>query len=197
MNREAARDRVQTELRESARILQQVAEEHWEFVVDAANLVESSLRNGGTFFTCGNGGSAADAQHIAAELSGRFYIDRPGLAAIALTVNTSALTAIANDYDYDQVFSRQLEGLAGPDDLLLAISTSGGSGSVLAAIETARKAGMKVVGLTGAKGDSFAARCDRALVVPSTNTARIQETHIATGHLLCELVEEALFGDAG
>jgi D-sedoheptulose 7-phosphate isomerase len=153
------------------------------------------LRRGGTLYFCGNGGSAADAQHIAAELSGRFYRNRPGLAAVALTVNSSALTAIGNDFGFHEVFARQLEGLARPGDVLLAVSTSGSSANVLAAIEKAKSIGMQVVGMTGERGTSFAARCDLCLVVPSADTPRIQEAHICAGHTVCLLVEEALFGE--
>lgn len=186
---------VRNEFKESARVLGEVAETHAEFVVRAAELVERSLRAGGTLHTCGNGGSAADAQHIAAELSGRFYIDRPGLPAVALTVNTSALTAIGNDFDYADVFARQLDGTGRKGDVLLAITTSGGSANVIRAVATARRKEMGVIGFTGARGGGFAASCDLALVVPSTNVARIQESHICAGHLICQLVEAALFGE--
>ena len=185
---------VREQFRESSRVLSAVGSEQAEVVVRAAALVEASLRAGGTFFTCGNGGSAADAQHIAAELSGRFYINRPGLAAVALSVNTSALTAIGNDFAYDEVFSRQMEGIGKAGDVLLGISTSGGSKNVLAAVAKAREIGMRVIGFTGARGGSFAKLCDEALIVPSDNVARIQESHICAGHLICQLVEHAIFG---
>jgi len=194
MNRDDALRLVEAAFGESARILKDVGSSRAGFVVDAAARIETSLRQGGTLFTCGNGGSAADAQHIAAELSGRFYLDRPGLAAVALTVNTSALTAIGNDYDFETVFSRQLDGLARPGDVLLAITTSGSSRNVVRAVEAARKGRLAVIGMTGARGDAFAASCDVALVVPSENVARIQEAHICAGHLVCQLVEAALFG---
>jgi D-sedoheptulose 7-phosphate isomerase len=197
VNRDLALDLVRRELRESARVLGEVALGQAAFVVDAAALVEASLRKGGTLYTCGNGGSAADAQHIAAELSGRFYLERRGLAAVALTTNTSAITAIANDYSYQEVFARQLEGPAKAGDVILAITTSGSSASVVRAVETARRLGMKVIGLTGARGAAFAGTCDAALVVPSEDVARIQESHIAAGHLICHLVEAAFFGDRG
>jgi D-sedoheptulose 7-phosphate isomerase len=192
---EDALDLVRAQFKESSRILAEVGSRDAEVVVRAAALVEESLRNRGTFFTCGNGGSAADAQHIAAELSGRFYIDRPGLPGVALSVNTSALTAIGNDFTYEEVFSRQLEGMGKPGDVLLGITTSGGSANVLRAVAQAREIGMKVIGFTGEKGTAFAESCDLALVVPSRDVARIQETHICAGHLICQLVEAALFGD--
>jgi len=164
-------------------------------VVEAAGLIESSLRAGGTLFTCGNGGSAADAQHIVTELAGRFYLDRPGLAAVALTVNTSALTAIGNDYAFEDVFSRQLDGLAKPGDVLLAITTSGSSPNIVQAVAAAREKRMHVIGFTGGKGTAFATSCDLALIVPSRDTPRIQEAHICAGHLICQLVEAAIYGD--
>jgi len=194
MNRDDALRLVRERLEESARILTRIAGEQAEFVVEAARRIDESLRAGGTLYTCGNGGSAADAQHIAAELSGRFYLERPGLAAIALSVNTSALTAIGNDYSFAEVFSRQLAGTARKGDVLLAITTSGGSANVLRAVKTARDKEMTVLGLTGARGREFAGACDLALIVPSEDTARIQEAHIAAGHLVCHLVEAARFG---
>jgi len=192
---EDALDLVRTQFKESSRILAEVGSRDAQVVVQAAALIEESLRNRGTFFTCGNGGSAADAQHIAAELSGRFYIDRPGLPGVALSVNTSALTAIGNDFSYAEVFSRQLEGMGKAGDVLLGITTSGGSANVRQAVAKAREIGMKVIGFTGARGTAFAEECDVALVVPSRDVARIQETHICAGHLICQLVEAALFGD--
>ena len=162
-------------------------------VAEAAEIVIASLENGGTVYFCGNGGSAADAQHLACELAGRYLFDRPSLAAVALTTNTSALTAIGNDFGYADVFSRQLEGLGTPGDVLVAITTSGGSRNVLRAVATARRRGMSVIGMTGPAGAKLAAACDVALVTPAAGTPRIQEGHIAMGHALCELVERALF----
>ncbi len=196
MTRKEALDLVRGQFEESSRVLAEVGRTQAEFVVRAAEMVERSLRAGGTFFTCGNGGSAADAQHIAAELSGKFYIDRPGLGATALSVNTSALTAIGNDFEYAEVFSRQLDGAGRKGDVLLGITTSGGSANVLRAVEKAREKGIGVIGFTGAGGGAFAALCDLALVVPSRDVARIQESHICAGHLICQLVEAALFGGA-
>jgi D-sedoheptulose 7-phosphate isomerase len=159
-----------------------------------------ALRAGGALLTFGNGGSAADAQHIAAELSGRFSRERPPLAAEALTVNTSALTAIANDYGYDEVFNRQLQGRARRGDVALGISTSGNSRSVILALESARRLGLTTLGMTGSAGGLMRERglCDHLLLAPSRDTARIQECHILAGHLICEWVERALFdGPAG
>ncbi len=157
----------------------------------AADLMRDAVLNGKKVLLCGNGGSAADAQHIAAELVGRFVIERRPLAAIALTTDTSALTAIANDYGYEHVFSRQVEALGNDGDILIAITTSGTSKNVVAAVEVARKRGMKVIALTGAKGAAFVASCDAGVAVPSNVTARVQECHIVIGHLLCEVIDEA------
>jgi D-sedoheptulose 7-phosphate isomerase len=148
-----------------------------------------SLSAGGAVWFCGNGGSAGDSQHLAAELSGRFETERRALRAGALTVDTSALTAIANDYGYEQVFARQLQGLARPGDTLVCISTSGNAPAILRAAESARALGVTVCGMTGAGGGKLAPLCDTVLKVPSTRTARIQELHILAGHCCCELID--------
>ena len=140
---------------------------------------------------CGNGGSAADAQHIAAELTGRYKTERGALAGIALTTDTSALTAIGNDYGYEFVFSRQLEALGREGDLLIAISTSGNSGNVLKALELARKIGIKTIGLSGRTGGAMNELCELNLVVPSNDTPRIQEMHIMIGHIICQAIDDA------
>ena len=165
-------------------------------IVSAGELCGTALARGQRIYLCGNGGSASDAQHIAAELIGRFVHDRRALPAIALTTDTSALTAIGNDYGYDEVFSRQVEGLCREGDVLIAISTSGNSGNVLKAVDTAHRAGASVIGLSGKSGGALDAKCDVSLVVPSDVTARIQEMHIVIGHLICALVEEHLGLDA-
>jgi D-sedoheptulose 7-phosphate isomerase len=162
-------------------------------IAAAAEAMIACLENGGTVFFCGNGGSAADAEHLACELSGRYLMDRPGLAAVALTANTSSLTAIGNDFGFEHVFARALEGLGAPGDVLVAMSTSGRSRNVRRAVDVARGLGMVVVGLTGPGGSEFAARCDVAIVSQHTSTPRIQEAHIVAGHITCELVERALF----
>jgi D-sedoheptulose 7-phosphate isomerase len=161
-------------------------------IQQAAGRVAATLSQGGKLLICGNGGSAADSQHLAAELTGRFLKDRRPLAAIALSTDTSALTSIANDYSFDEVFSRQVMGLGRKGDCLLAISTSGNSRNVLRAAEAARSAGMQVIGLLGRDGGALRALCDVALIVPSPTTARIQEAHIFIGHTLCAMVEEVL-----
>ena len=184
-------------LRDSAELGKRLEAQCARSVAAAAEAMISSLGSGGTIYFCGNGGSAADSQHLAAELSGRYLLDRPALAAVALTTNSSALTAIGNDFGFDQVFSRQLLGLGTPGDVLVAISTSGRSSNVLRAIEAAHEIGMTVIGMTGLSGRRFASRCDHALVSPSDATPRIQEGHIAMGHAMCELVERALFPTRG
>jgi D-sedoheptulose 7-phosphate isomerase len=180
-------------LREAGRSLARIERAAGRAVAAAAEAVVAALESGGTVYFCGNGGSAADAQHLAAELSGRYLVDRPALAALSLTTNSSALTAIGNDFGFERVFSRQLEALGTAGDVLIAISTSGRSPNVVAAIETAHAQGLTVIGMTGRRGVAFAALCDIALVTPSDSTPRIQEGHIAMGHALCELVERSLF----
>ena len=180
-------------LAESAKVLARLDRACARSVAAAAEALIASLQSGGRIFFCGNGGSAADAQHLACELAGRFMVDRPGLAAIALTTNTSSLTAIGNDYGYDVVFSRQLEGLGRAGDVLVAITTSGRSPSVLRAVEVAQRLGRTVIAMTGEPGRAFAARCDLALITPHTVTPRIQEGHVVMGHALCALTERALF----
>ncbi len=155
----------------------------------AAQLIAERARAGQTIFVCGNGGSAADAQHFSAELTGRYVSDRRSYASVALTVDTSALTAIGNDYGYERVFSRQLEGLGREADVLLAISTSGNSQNVIEAVKVAKEKDMTVVGLLGRDGGALKSMCDVALVAPSDVTARIQEVHIFLLHYFCEQLE--------
>lgn len=161
----------------------------------AAAMMTECLGNEGQLLICGNGGSAADAQHIAAEFLGRFLRERRPLPAIALHANTSAVTAIGNDYGFDEVFSRQVLACARPGDVLLAITTSGESPNVLRAAEAAREIGMRVIGMTGPDGGSLGPLCDVCLAVQADKTPRIQEGHALIGHLLCELVEDALFSE--
>jgi len=155
-----------------------------------------TLRAGGKVMLAGNGGSAADAQHIAAELLGRFACDRAPLAAVALTTDTSALTAIGNDYGFAQVFERQLRGLARRGDVLIALSTSGRSANILAALKAARELGVVTVGFTGAEGEQMRALCDYLVVVPAEETALVQQVHITAAHAICQLIERELFGAA-
>lgn len=160
----------------------------------AVDVCVNSLKNGGKIWFAGNGGSAADAQHLAAELSGRFYLDRKSLPAEALHVNTSFMTAVANDFGFDKVYARMLQGCAHRGDVLVAISTSGNSANILEAVETAKALGVHVIALTGEKGGLLRDRCDILLNVPSNDTPRIQECHIMIGHAICELIEKELFG---
>jgi len=161
-------------------------------VSDAVDIIYSSLAAGGQLLIAGNGGSAADAQHLAAELTGRFLLERRPFRAMALHGNTSALTAIGNDYGYEHVFARELSAHARPGDVLLAISTSGNSANVLRAIAAAREHKVKVIGLTGESGGRMQSLCDLCLCIPSHSTARIQEMHITIGHAMCELLEARL-----
>ncbi|MEE3744962.1 D-sedoheptulose 7-phosphate isomerase [Campylobacter porcelli] len=160
-----------------------------EYVMKVANIIIDTLKNGNKIIICGNGGSAADAQHFAAELTGRYKSERASLGAIALTTDTSALTAIGNDYGYDMVFSRQLGGVGRAGDLLVAISTSGNSKNVLNATQVARENGIKSVGLSGKGGGAMNDMCDINIVVPSDDTARIQEMHILIIHTICQAVD--------
>jgi D-sedoheptulose 7-phosphate isomerase len=161
----------------------------------ARHLVVATFLSQGRVWFCGNGGSAADAQHLAAELSGRFRLDRVALAAEALHVNTSYLTAVANDYGYDEVYARLVEGYCRPEDLLIGLSTSGRSANIVKAFAAARARGIATIALTGASGGALADLSDVLLNVPSTDTPRIQEAHILLGHILCECAERELFLD--
>lgn len=167
---------------------------HVEVIEAIANKVIDALKREGTIFLFGNGGSAADAQHIAAELIGRFDLQRKSLPAIALTVNTSNLTAVGNDYGYEYIFSRQLEGLLKKNDLVIAISTSGNSPNVLKGVEAARHKGAFCIGLTGENGGKLKNLVDLCLKAPSSRPSRIQEMHILTGHIVCQIVEQTLYG---
>jgi D-sedoheptulose 7-phosphate isomerase len=161
-------------------------------VLRAGRMAAHTLRQGGKILFCGNGGSAADGQHLAAELTGRFIHDRRPLAAMALSTDTSALTCIGNDYSFDEIFARQVAGLGHAADLLIGISTSGNSRNVIRAVDEARKLGMQTIGLLGRDGGQLRSLCDHNILVPSPVTARIQECHILIGHTLCGLIEQEL-----
>ncbi len=182
---------IETNLREHQRLFERLAGLA-EPIREAGERLSAALAQGGKVLLCGNGGSAADSQHIAAELTGRFVRDRRPLAALALTTDTSALTCIANDYSFDEVFARQVAALGAPGDCLLGISTSGNSRNVIKAVEAARERGLQVIGLLGRDGGALRALCDLAVVVPSDSTARIQEAHAFIGHTLCGLIESTL-----
>ena len=193
MDAEKALKHVRSAFAEGAALRAKVAEECGRTIVQAAELTANCLRSGGKILLCGNGGSAADSQHLAAEFVGRFVKERKALPAMALTTDTSILTSIGNDYSFDKVFSRQVEALGAANDILFGISTSGNSPNVLAAVTTARGLGLKTIGLAGKDGGALAKSVDLPLVVRSTNTARVQECHITIGHIICELVEDWMF----
>jgi len=182
-------------IRESIKIKQYVLDDqHLISIIDiVAEEIINAFRHDKKVLLCGNGGSAADAQHLAAELSGRFYIDRPPLFAEALHVNTSYLTAVANDYSFDEVYARLVKAKGRPEDVLIAISTSGNSSNIIKAINAAKEAGIIAVGFTGKSGGKMASLCDYLINIPSRDTARIQEAHILIGHIICEIVERELF----
>lgn len=186
--------RIRTQLLESAAVKERTAEVCASEIAAAASIIIETYRWGRKVLLCGNGGSAADAQHIAGELVAKLGRERPALGAIALTVNPSLLTALVNDGDQERVFSRQVEALGRRGDALIAISTSGNSSNVNQAARVARERGLLVIALAGKGGGELASLADVAIIIPSENTQRIQEGHITVGHILCDLVEAALFG---
>jgi len=159
----------------------------------SVDVIVNAFRNGNRVYFCGNGGSAADAQHLAAEFSGRFYTDRKALPAEALHCNTSYLTAVANDYSFDEIYSRLIDGIGEKGDVLVGLSTSGNSPNILKAFNTAKKKEMVTIGFTGKSGGELRTLCDHLINIPSTDTPRIQESHIMIGHIICQLVEEKYF----
>ncbi|WP_066351160.1 D-sedoheptulose 7-phosphate isomerase [Aliarcobacter skirrowii] len=183
---------IQDEFQSHLETIQKVINHMEPLLAEASQLVVETLRNGNKILICGNGGSAADAQHIAAELTGRYKTERRGLPGIALTTDTSALTAIGNDYGYDRVFDRQVESLANKGDLVIGISTSGNSKNVVNALKLGKKLGCKTLGLSGRDGGAMNEVCDINLVVPSNNTPRIQEMHILFGHTICQIIDNEL-----
>lgn len=189
------REMVRDELLALSGALLAFAEGQSSAIAAAAQLCADSLRYGGRILLCGNGGSAADAQHLAAELVGRYQRERRALAAIALTTDTSILTSVANDYDYDSVFARQVEGLGRAGDVLVGISTSGNSRNVLRAMARAKEFGLRTIAFTGGSGGEMTKLADVAIIAPSSVTCHIQELHIAAGHQVCGLVEAALAAD--
>ena len=193
----ASDDKRLAGLAESIQVKRRLLTECSEAILKAGELLVESLLSGGKVLLFGNGGSAADAQHIAAEFVGRFQQERRALPAVALTTNTSALTALGNDYGFEHIFARQIEALANSGDVVIAISTSGTSPNVLAAVMAARQKGCKVIGLTGANGKRLAALCDAPVLVPSDRTARIQEAHITIGHVWCEMVDSSMCVNRG
>jgi len=195
----ALKERIVTEFDKTVGLLQQMSRDDalHEQIQHALDISVQALKRGNKLLFAGNGGSAADAQHWAGELVSRFYYDRPGLPGIALTTDTSILTAIGNDYGYDYVFARQVEALGQQGDVLYAISTSGNSRNIVRAIEAARAKGVQVIGFTGQGGGQMAGLCDLCFRVPSGETPRIQEGHEALGHMLCALIEAEMFPRRG
>ena len=179
-------------LREHLKAIEALLESRLDDIDAAGWIIWEALKAGNKILLCGNGGSAADAQHIAAELVGRYEQQRRAFPAISLTTDTSSLTALSNDYGYEEVFARQVEALAVAGDVLIAISTSGKSPSILKAADRARALGCRTIALTGCSGEPLTAHCDLAVVVPSNRTSRVQEAHITIGHLWCEMVDQAL-----
>ena len=185
-------DKISQHFSEHIAVIEQTRLEFSSTIVQIGEIVARALANSGTLFWCGNGGSAADSQHIAAELVGRFKKNRRPLRSIALTTDTSVLTCIANDFGYDDIFARQIEALGRPSDVLIAITTSGNSENIRCALLKANELGLTTIALLGKGGGICKDLADIALVIPSDTTARIQETHILIGHLLCEMIEQEL-----
>lgn len=178
----------------SAELLKEMAEKQSGWVAEVSSVMVDCFKSGHKVLCCGNGGSASQADHAASELAGRYYLDRRALPAISLVDNPANVTAVANDLGYENLFARQIEGLGAPGDVLLAFTTSGGSPNIILAVKKAKEMGITTVGFTGGKGADFAALCDLCVIVPSEDTPRIQEVHLAFAHNICALTEAALFG---
>lgn len=185
-------DMIQTEMQAHKETIEKTIENLQSYIYTACIIATETINSGHKILFCGNGGSAADAQHLAAELSGRYKIERRGLPGIALTTDTSVLTAVGNDYGYDRVFDRQVEALANEGDLLIGISTSGNSANVLSAFARARELGCRTIGLSGRDGGAMNECCDINIIVPSSDTPRIQEMHIMIGHIICQAIDDSL-----
>ena len=185
-------DLIAAHFKEHIDVVKALASSNSNKILTAASVSASSLRSGGTVFFCGNGGSAADSQHLAAELVGRFKHDRRALRSVALTTDSSVLTCIANDYRYEDIFSRQIEGLARKYDVLIAISTSGNSVNILQALKVAKNMGLTTIALLGKDGGDALALADHSILIPSCSTGRTQEAHILIGHIICDLIEKEL-----
>jgi D-sedoheptulose 7-phosphate isomerase len=198
MNADSAQSLAVARIRDCASVMQSLLESsgYLSTVIKVAEAMTKCLRSGNKILFFGNGGSAADAQHLAAELSGRFLKERKSLSGWALTTNSSVLTAIGNDYSFEDVFARQVQGIGSPEDLAFGISTSGNSSNVLRALSVAREKRLVTVGLTGRTGGKLPSAVDHCICIPSDQTPRVQEAHILTGHILCELIEETLFEQA-
>jgi D-sedoheptulose 7-phosphate isomerase len=188
---------IRSQLQNNRDVTGRIERDLTPLIAEMAALLAGTFRSGGKLLVMGNGGSAADSQHFVAEIVSRFRMERPGLPAIALSTDTSILTAIGNDYGFEFIFRRQVEALAAPGDIVVGISTSGNSTNVKKALELAREKGCRTIALLGRDGGSIKGLCDLALVVPSDDTPRIQEGHIAIIHIVCDLVEKAMFGEKG
>ncbi len=188
-------DRIKTLFADSIRTKEQFIAQYAPLIREVSELIVTAFRNGNKLLLMGNGGSSTDASHIAGEFVNRFLKDRPPLPAIALNTDMAVITSIGNDYGYNLVFSRQVETLAKKGDIVIAISTSGNSVNILAAVEKAKEMGIATIGLTGGSGGKLASLVNYAFVVPSKATPRIQEVHITLGHVICQIVEDAMFGD--
>ena len=187
------KDEILKSFQESIAVKQKFVNENIEIIIEVSRLLADTFNKGGKLLLFGNGGSASDASHIAAEFVNRFKKERPAFPALALNTDMAVLTSIANDYDYVNIFERQLKALAQEGDVIVAISTSGNSPNVIKAVEYAKRRKLKTISMTGAKGDKLASKTDYVFAVPSSNTPRVQETHITLGHVLCQMVEEILF----
>ncbi|MDA8084562.1 MAG: D-sedoheptulose 7-phosphate isomerase [Nitrospiraceae bacterium] len=187
------KEKILKEFSDSASVKEKFVQSHIDTIVEVSKVIAATFNDGGKVIIFGNGGSATDASHIAGEFVNRFKKERPGLPAIALNTDMAVITSIANDYDFSEIFARQLKALAMEGDLVVAITTSGASPNVLKALEAARKKKLKTVLLTGVRGEKLAGKVTHSFVVPSDNTPRVQETHITLGHVLCLMVEEILF----
>jgi len=187
------KDKIVKIFEESIEVKKKFIEGHVDAIMEVANVIASAFNKGKKLFLFGNGGSATDASHLAAEFVNRFQKERPSLPAIALNTDMAVITAIANDYYFSEIFSKQLKSLSDEGDVVIAISTSGSSANVLKAMEVAKKKKLITIALTGLKGEKFASKAQYAFIVPSDKTPRIQETHITLGHVLCRMVEEILF----
>ncbi len=187
------KEKILKEFKESISVKEKFIHGHLDTVIDASRAIAAAFNEGNKLILFGNGGSSTDASHIAAEFVNRFKRERPGLPAIAINTDMAVITSIANDYDYSEVFSRQLKSLAGEGDVVVAITTSGHSSNIVKALDAAKKKKLKTIIFTGAKGEKLASKASYCFVVPSDNTPRIQEVHITLGHVICLMVEEILF----
>jgi D-sedoheptulose 7-phosphate isomerase len=187
------KEKILKAFEDSISVKREFIKENIDAVIELSNIIADAFNSGSKLIIFGNGGSSTDASHIAAEFVGRFKMERPALPAISLNTNMAVITAIANDYDFSEVFARQMKAHAQDGDIVIGISTSGNSANVVKAMETARSRGLKTIAFTGAQGGKLASKADHLFAVPSTDTPRIQETHIILGHVVCQMVEEILF----